>query len=199
MRNYVNRKRILVTGGAGFLGSHLCDRLLEQGHEVLCVDNLFTGTKRNIDHLVIRASSSFDTTLHFRCTSRWTRSTTWHAQPRRLTISTTRYRRPRRRCTVPSTCSAWPSGCVRASSRPPRARSMVTRPSTHRWRATRATSTQLAPDLATTRASAAPRHHFSIISGSTVSRSRWRESSIPMAHGCTRTTGALSRISLCRH
>jgi UDP-glucuronate decarboxylase len=46
-----SRKRILVTGGAGFLGSHLIDRLLEQGHEVLCVDNLFTGTKRNIDHL----------------------------------------------------------------------------------------------------------------------------------------------------
>ncbi len=46
-----SRKRILVTGGAGFLGSHLCDRLLEQGHEVLCVDNLFTGTKRNLDHL----------------------------------------------------------------------------------------------------------------------------------------------------
>jgi UDP-glucuronate decarboxylase len=51
MRNYDSRKRILVTGGAGFLGSHLCDRLLEHGHEVLCVDNLFTGTKRNIDHL----------------------------------------------------------------------------------------------------------------------------------------------------
>ena len=51
MRNYDSRKRILVTGGAGFLGSHLCDRLLGQGHEVLCVDNLFTGTKRNIDHL----------------------------------------------------------------------------------------------------------------------------------------------------
>src|SRR6186713_3122604 len=51
MRNYDSRKRILVTGGAGFLGSHLCDRLLAQGHEVLCVDNLFTGTKRNIDHL----------------------------------------------------------------------------------------------------------------------------------------------------
>ena len=51
MRNYEERKRILVTGGAGFLGSHLCDRLLEDGHEVLCVDNLFTGTKRNIDHL----------------------------------------------------------------------------------------------------------------------------------------------------
>lgn len=50
-RLYDSRKRILVTGGAGFLGSHLCDRLLAQGHEVLCVDNLFTGTKRNIDHL----------------------------------------------------------------------------------------------------------------------------------------------------
>lgn len=50
-RLYDSRKRILVTGGAGFLGSHLCDRLLGQGHEVLCVDNLFTGTKRNIDHL----------------------------------------------------------------------------------------------------------------------------------------------------
>jgi UDP-glucuronate decarboxylase len=43
---------ILVTGGAGFLGSHLCDRLLEAGHDVLCVDNFFTGTKHNILHLL---------------------------------------------------------------------------------------------------------------------------------------------------
>lgn len=50
-RLYDSRKRILVTGGAGFLGSHLIDRLLEQGHEVICLDNLFTGTKRNIEHL----------------------------------------------------------------------------------------------------------------------------------------------------
>ena len=50
-RLYDSRKRILVTGGAGFLGSHLIDRLLGEGHEVLCVDNLFTGSKRNIDHL----------------------------------------------------------------------------------------------------------------------------------------------------
>ena len=42
--------RILVTGGAGFLGSHLCDRLLDDGHDVLCVDNFFTGSKRNIAH-----------------------------------------------------------------------------------------------------------------------------------------------------
>jgi len=51
VRQYDSRKRILVTGGAGFLGSHLIDRLLAQGHEILCVDNLFTGTKRNIEHL----------------------------------------------------------------------------------------------------------------------------------------------------
>jgi UDP-glucuronate decarboxylase len=50
-RIYGSRKRVLVTGGAGFLGSHLIDRLLQGGNEVLCVDNLFTGTKRNIDHL----------------------------------------------------------------------------------------------------------------------------------------------------
>ena len=44
--------RILVTGGAGFLGSHLCERLLSEGHDVLCVDNFFTGRKRNIAHLM---------------------------------------------------------------------------------------------------------------------------------------------------
>ena len=45
-------KKVLVTGGAGFLGSHLCEKLLERGDEVLCVDNLFTGTKQNIRHLL---------------------------------------------------------------------------------------------------------------------------------------------------
>ena len=45
-------KRILVTGGAGFLGSHLCERLVAQGHDVLCVDNYFTGHRRNISHLL---------------------------------------------------------------------------------------------------------------------------------------------------
>jgi UDP-glucuronate decarboxylase len=46
------RKRILVTGGAGFLGSHLCERLVSEGNDVLCVDNLYTGSKRNIVHLI---------------------------------------------------------------------------------------------------------------------------------------------------
>ena len=44
--------RILITGGAGFLGSHLCDRLIAQGHDILCLDNFFTGRKKNIEHLL---------------------------------------------------------------------------------------------------------------------------------------------------
>lgn len=47
-----SKKRVLVTGGAGFLGSHLCTRLIEEGHDVLCVDNYFTSRKENIDHLI---------------------------------------------------------------------------------------------------------------------------------------------------
>ena len=52
MRQYSTRTRVLVTGGAGFLGSHLCERLLGAGNDVLCVDNFYTGTKDNIAHLL---------------------------------------------------------------------------------------------------------------------------------------------------
>ena len=54
--------KTLVTGGAGFLGSHICERLLEQGHEVICLDNFFTGNKKNIDHL--RDFSNFELLRH---------------------------------------------------------------------------------------------------------------------------------------
>jgi UDP-glucuronate decarboxylase len=54
--------RILVTGGAGFLGSHLCDRLIGQGHDVLCLDNFFTGRKQNIEHLL--GNSHFELIRH---------------------------------------------------------------------------------------------------------------------------------------
>ena len=53
------RRRILVTGGAGFIGSHLCERLLIEGNEVLCVDNFFTGTKDNINHLTTNPCFEF--------------------------------------------------------------------------------------------------------------------------------------------
>jgi UDP-glucuronate decarboxylase len=52
MSRVANRKRCLVTGGAGFLGSHLCERLLERGCDVLCVDNLYSGTKDNVTHML---------------------------------------------------------------------------------------------------------------------------------------------------
>jgi UDP-glucuronate decarboxylase len=61
-RSYNMRKRVMITGGAGFLGSHLADRLLEAGHEVLCVDNLFTGTKDNVAHL--HGNPSFEFMRH---------------------------------------------------------------------------------------------------------------------------------------
>jgi len=56
------RKRVLVTGGAGFLGSHLCRRLVDQGHDVICVDNFFTGTKDNI--LALLAEPNFELVRH---------------------------------------------------------------------------------------------------------------------------------------
>jgi UDP-glucuronate decarboxylase len=59
------KKRILVTGGAGFLGSHLCTKLLENGNEVLCVDNFFTGTRRNIAHLL--SNPMFEVLRHDVC------------------------------------------------------------------------------------------------------------------------------------
>jgi UDP-glucuronate decarboxylase len=55
-------KRSLVTGGAGFLGSHLCDRLIADGHEVLCIDNYFTGRRQNIAHLI--GNPSFEAMRH---------------------------------------------------------------------------------------------------------------------------------------
>jgi UDP-glucuronate decarboxylase len=61
-RSYSPRKRILVTGGAGFIGSHLVDSLLQRGNEVICVDNLFTGAKDNIEHLL--GNSHFEFIRH---------------------------------------------------------------------------------------------------------------------------------------
>jgi UDP-glucuronate decarboxylase len=52
MKNYGLNKRILVTGGAGFLGSHLCERLLKAGHEIICADNFYTGRRANVRHLL---------------------------------------------------------------------------------------------------------------------------------------------------
>lgn len=52
MQNYSEKNKILITGGAGFLGSHLTDKLIKEGNDVLVVDNFFTGTKQNLAHLM---------------------------------------------------------------------------------------------------------------------------------------------------
>lgn len=65
MKNYDSIKRIMVTGGAGFLGSHLCERLLKEGHEVLCVDNFYTGRRSNIAPLL--SNSLFEVLRHNIC------------------------------------------------------------------------------------------------------------------------------------
>jgi UDP-glucuronate decarboxylase len=62
MKNYSLKTRVMVTGGAGFLGSHLCERLLRNGCEVLCVDNFFTGARQNIEHLL--PNPSFELLRH---------------------------------------------------------------------------------------------------------------------------------------
>ena len=75
MANENQRPLTMVTGGAGFLGSHLCDRLLAEGHEVICLDNLITGRRENIQHLLAHPQFRFvlhDVTLpiDFACPAR---------------------------------------------------------------------------------------------------------------------------------
>ncbi|MHC4105968.1 MAG: UDP-glucuronic acid decarboxylase family protein [Planctomycetota bacterium] len=65
MKNYDSIKRIMVTGGAGFLGSHICEKLLKEGHEVLCVDNFYTGRRSNIAPLL--SNSLFEVLRHDIC------------------------------------------------------------------------------------------------------------------------------------
>ena len=65
MKNYDSTKRVMVTGGAGFLGSHLCEKLLKKGHEVLCVDNFYTGRRSNITHLI--SNPQFEVLRHDIC------------------------------------------------------------------------------------------------------------------------------------
>src|SRR5690349_20696126 len=62
-------KRILVTGGAGFLGSHLCERLVDQGHDVICLDNFFTSQKTNVAHLL--GKPNFELVRHDITTPIW--------------------------------------------------------------------------------------------------------------------------------
>jgi UDP-glucuronate decarboxylase len=90
MHQPIPPKRILVTGGAGFLGSHLCERLIAEGHEVVCLDNFFTGRRANVEHLL--SNPRFELFRHdveHPLTMGWTKSSTWRARRLPCTTSAT--------------------------------------------------------------------------------------------------------------
>ena len=102
--------RVMVTGGAGFIGSYLCERLIAQGHEVLCVDNFFTGTRRNI--AALHGNPRFELMRHditFPLYVEVDRIYNLACPATPSTISSIRCRRRRSACTAPSICWAWPS------------------------------------------------------------------------------------------
>lgn len=102
---------VLVTGGSGFLGSHLCDALLSRGQSVLCVDNFFTGSKSNIAHLLGRPDFELlrhDVTFPLRVEVQSIYNLP--ARHRLSIISMIRSRRPKPASTAPSTCLAWLNG-----------------------------------------------------------------------------------------
>ena len=173
MKNYSLKKRILVTGGAGFLGSHLCERLLQDGYDVLCVDNFFTGREDNVAHLLGQpvTSSCCGTTSPSRSTSRSTRSTTSPAPPRPIhyqfdpvqTTKTSVHGRDQHAGPRQAHQGANPAGLDQRGLW--RSRRSIRRP-----RATGATSIRSARAPATTKASAAPKRCSSTTTGSTSMR-----------------------------
>ena len=100
----ITERRVLVTGGAGFIGSHLCERLLERGDEVLCVDNFYIGTRRNVQHLL--SNPLFEVMRHDVCFPLYVeveRFSISLVQRRPCTISSTRCKPPRSACMGRST------------------------------------------------------------------------------------------------
>ena len=125
------RQRAVVTGGAGFLGSHLCERLLADGYEVVCLDNFVTGTPANVAHLAETGPFRLVRCGRHRLRARAPARSTWCCtSPRRRRRSTTcgcRSRRSRSAPSAPCTPSAWPGRRAPASSSPRPRRRTATR------------------------------------------------------------------------
>ena len=184
-------RRVLVTGGAGFLGSHLCERLLEKGQEVLCVDNFFCSSRGNVAHLVfwaMRASNSCATT------SRSPSSKSMRSSTLPCPASPVHYQSDPVQTTKTSVIGAinMPGLAKRLKVKILQAstsESTGTPTSTRRLEEYWATSIRLDCDRATTKQSDVRRRCFSTIGGSTIWRSRSCASSTPTAPACTPMMG----------
>ena len=192
-------KRILVTGGAGFLGSHLCERLVKDGHEVLCVDNFFSGARRNITHLLDKPNLELmrhDVTFPL-----------YVEVDRNLQPSLPRLADPLSIRPVQTTKTSV-IGAINMLGLAKRVKATILQTSTSEvygdpnvhpqtegyW----GTSTRSEDDPATTKANGAPRHCSSTIEDSTICRSRSCAFSTLTARACTRMMGALFQTSLYR-
>jgi len=183
--------RVLVTGGAGFLGSHLCERLLEQGHDVLCVDNFFSGGRENVAHLIghpafelmrhdityplyveveqIYNFACLASPIHYQYDPVQTTKTSVHGAINMLGLA----KRTGAKILQASTSEVYGDP------------ELHPQPESYRDASIRSA---FAP--ATTRASAAPRRCSSTTTVSTAYASRWRASSTPTARACRRMTAA---------
>ena len=183
------RKRVLVTGGAGFLGSHLCAVLLNQGCEVLCVDNFFTGARGNVDELLSHPNFEVmrhDITLPLYVEVDEIYNLACPASP-------IHYQHDPVHTTKTSVM-----GAINALGLAKRLKVRILQASTSEVygdpevhpqpESYRASSTSRGPARVMTRASAARRRSSTTITASTISRSESRASSIPTDRKCTRMT-----------
>ncbi len=153
-------KRIVVTGGAGFLGSHLCERLLDDGAEVICLDNFLTGTPANVSHLVERDGFRLiraDVTDFVHVIGESTPSCTSPRRRRRSTTSSFRSRPSRSARSARCTPSASRRRKVRVTCSPRAQKPTATPSSTRSPRRTGGMSTRSAHAVCTTRPSGSPR------------------------------------------
>jgi UDP-glucuronate decarboxylase len=193
------RKRVLVTGGAGFLGSHLCERLLGEGADVLCVDNYFTGTKDNIVQLlghphfeVLRHDVTFPlyvevdeiynlacpaSPVHYQFDPVQTTKTSVHGAINMLGLA----KRVKAKIFQASTSEVYGDPVVH--------------PQTEDYRGN---VNPIGPRACYDEGKRAQRRCSSITTGSTSSTSAWRGFSIPTVRACIRTTGAWCRTSSSR-
>ena len=201
MKGYNETKRILVTGGAGFLGSHLCDRLVKEGNDVVCLDNYFTGRKKNIEHLIgLPQLRTHPARCHHPAVSGGGPDLQ-SGMPRlagSLSVQSGQDHQDQR-ARAPSTCWVLPSAC--------RARVLQASTSEVYGDPERASpargllgpcESRSASARATTRESAWPRRCFSTITARTRLTSASCASSTPMGRACTPTTAGWFPISSCR-